>query len=109
MPVLPDASSNSHDCKTCNYLPLCAILSKIHNKQPFSFDLDGDNDNDIDIDDIDIDIDNGNGNDGIGEGREKERKGVSLCPTEASTNYVIDLHAQHLSESSVNYFKHWVR
>ena len=57
-----------------------------------------------------MDGDNGdNGNDGKGEEREMERKGVSLRPTEATTNYVIDLHAQHLSESSVNYFKHWVR
>ena len=81
---------------------MCAILSKLHNQQPFSFDQMEK-----------VEGNEGQDGDGDGDGDGKRRRteypsGVRIHSLGMSSNYVIDRYAKHLNDRNIQYFKRWV-
>ena len=96
---------------------MCAILSKLHNQQPFSFDqMDGDDKEEgggeggEKYDNKNSNINNGdNGDSDDGKRRKVEYPfGVKIHSLGMSSNYVIDRYAKHLNDKNIQYFKRWV-
>lgn len=82
---------------------MCAILSKVHNQQPFTFDRMDDDDDDDKMNN------NGDGNDGDKRRKVDYPSGVKIHSLGMSSNFVIDRYAKHLNDKNTRYFKRWVR